>query len=65
MKRECPNKKKGNDDKEGSSKSANVVEEQASDSGDEDMLYVSSGSEHLLNSGFSMFFSCNTKQGLV
>ena len=27
MKRECPNRKKGNDDKEGSSKSANVVEE--------------------------------------
>ena len=65
MKREYPDRKKGNDDKEGSSKSTNVVEEQVSESSDGDMLSVSSSSEHLMDSGFSMFFSCNTKQGLV
>ena len=65
MKRECPNKKKGNDDKEGSLKSVNIVEEQGSESSDEDMLSISSSSEHLMDSGFSILFSCNTKQGLV
>ena len=65
MKRECPDKKKGNDDNEGSSKSTNVVEEQVSESSDGDMLSVSSSLEHLMDSGFSMLLSCNTKQGLV
>ena len=50
MKRECSNRKKGNDDKEGSSKSANIVEEQGSESSDEDMLSISSDSEHLVDS---------------
>ena len=50
MKRECPDRKKGNDDKEGSSKFANVVEEQVSESSDGDMLSISSSSEHLMDS---------------
>ena len=50
MKRECPDKKRENDDNEGSSKSANVVEEQVSESSDGDMLSVSSSSEHLMDS---------------
>ena len=50
MKRECPDRKRGNDDKEGSSKSVNVVEEQVSKSSDGDMLSVSSSSEHLMDS---------------
>ena len=37
MKRECPDKKKGTDDKEGSSKFENVVEEQGSKSSDGDI----------------------------
>ena len=50
MKQECPNRKKGNDDKEGSSKSANVVKEQVLESSDGDMLSVSSNSKHLMDS---------------
>ena len=50
MKRECPNKKKGNDNKKGFLKSANVEEEQVSKSSDGDMLSVSSSSEHLMDS---------------
>ena len=61
IKQECPDKKKGNDDKEDSSKSANVVKEQGSESGDGDILSVLSDSEHLVDFGFNMLFSCNTK----
>ena len=51
MKRDCPEKKKkGIKNKEGSSKSANVVAEEDSDSGDGDMLSVSSSSDHLTDS---------------
>ena len=50
MKRGCQNKKKGNDDKKGSLKSVNIVEEQGLESDDGDILFVSSGSEHLMDS---------------
>ena len=40
MKQEFPDKKKGNDDKEGSSKFMNVIEEQVSDSSDGDRKSV-------------------------
>ncbi|KAL6343157.1 hypothetical protein AAG906_020946 [Vitis piasezkii] len=46
MKRDCPEKKKGgsvSENKEGSSKSSNVVAEEDSESGDGDMLSVNSG----------------------
>ena len=45
MKRDCPKKKKGgsvSENKEGSSKSVNVVAKEDSESGDGDMLSVSS-----------------------
>ena len=48
MNLECPNRKKRNNDKEGSSKSANIVEEQSLERNDGDMLSVSSSSEHLM-----------------
>ena len=53
MKRDCPEKKKGgsvSENKEGSSKSRNVVAEEDSESGDGDMLSVSSSSDHLTDS---------------
>ena len=52
MKRDCPEKKKESlvSDKEGSSKSTNVVAEEDSKSGDGDMLSVSSNSDHLTDS---------------
>ena len=53
MKRDCPEKKKGDsvlENKEGSSKFANVVAEEDSESGDGDMLSVSSSSNHLTDS---------------
>ena len=53
MKRDCPEKKKRgsvSENKEGSSKSANVVTEEDSESGDGDMLSVSSSSDHLTDS---------------
>ena len=53
MKRDCPEKKKGDsvlENKEGSSKFANVVAEEDSESGDGDMLSVSSSSDHLTDS---------------
>ena len=49
MKRECLDKKRGNDDNEGSLKSANVVEEQVLEGSDGDMLSVSSDLEHLVD----------------
>jgi hypothetical protein len=50
MKRDCPNRKKNKDDKnKGSSKSANVVEDN-SDDADGDMLFVASTSKHLMDS---------------
>jgi hypothetical protein len=49
MKRDCPNLKKKDDEKEGSSRSTNVVEDD-SDVVDGDMLSVASTSEHLVNS---------------
>ena len=53
MKRDCPEKKKGgmvSENKEGSSKFANVVAEEDSESGDSDMLSISSSSDHLTDS---------------
>ena len=51
IKRDCLEKKKGNgESKEGSSKSANVVEEEDSESGDGDILSVLFSSEHLTDS---------------
>ena len=53
MKRDCREKKKGgsiSENKEGSSKSANVLAEEDSKSGDGDMLSVSSNSDHLRDS---------------
>ena len=52
MKRDCPEKKKESlvSDKEGSSKSTNVVAEEDSKSGDGDMLSISSSSDHLTDS---------------
>ena len=53
MKRDCPEKNKGgsvSENKEGSSKFANVVAEEDSESGDGDMLLVSSSSDHLTDS---------------
>jgi hypothetical protein len=50
MKRDCPDRKKNNDNKnEGSSKSANVVKNN-SDDADGDILSVASTSEHPMNS---------------
>jgi hypothetical protein len=50
MKRDCPNRKKNKDNEnEGSSKSANVVEDN-SDDADGDMLSVASTSEHPVDS---------------
>ena len=49
----CPEKKKGglvSKNKEGSSKSTNVVAEEDLESGDGDMLSVSSSSDHFTNS---------------
>jgi hypothetical protein len=52
IKRDCPNRKKNNDDEnEGSSRSVNVVEVN-SDNADGDMLYVASNLEHLADSWF-------------
>ena len=51
IKRECWKWKKGKiENKEGSSKSANVVEEGDPERGDGDMLLVSSSRDHLTNS---------------
>ena len=51
IKRECLEWKKGNKENiEGSSKSTNVVEERDSESGDGDMLSVSSSRDHLTDS---------------
>ena len=53
MKRDCPEKKKGgllSENKEGSSMFANVVPEEDLESGDGDMLSVSSSSNHLTDS---------------
>ena len=53
MKRDCREKKKGgsiSENKEGSSKSANVVAKEDSESGDSDMLSVSSTLDHLTDS---------------
>ena len=53
MKRDCPEKKKEGsilENKEGSSKSTNVVAEEDSESGDGDMLSVSSSSDQLTDS---------------
>ena len=51
IKRECPEWKKGNiENKEGTSKSTNVVEEGESESVDGDMLSVSSSRDHLMDS---------------
>ena len=53
MKRDCPEKKKGgsvSENKKGSSKSTNVVAEKDSESGDGDMLLVSSSLDHLTDS---------------
>ena len=53
MKRECLEKKRWvsiSKNKEGSLKSTNVVVEEDSESGDGDMLSISSSSNHLTNS---------------
>ena len=51
IKRECPKWKKGNTkNREGSSKSMNVVEEGDSESGDGDMILVSSSRYHFADS---------------
>ena len=53
MKRDCPEKKKEGsvlENKEGSSKFANVVAKEDSESGDGDMLSISSSSDHLIDS---------------
>jgi len=51
IKQKCPKKKKRDTkNKEGLSKSVNVVEEEDLESGDKDMFYVSSSSDHLTDS---------------
>jgi len=51
IKQKCPKKKKRDTkNKEGLSKSVNVVEEEDLESGDKDMFYVSSSSDHLTGS---------------
>ena len=60
MKPDCPDRKKNKDDEnEGSSKSANVVENNSNDAGG-DMLSVASTSEHPVDSGFIMLVSHDT-----
>jgi hypothetical protein len=55
IKWDCPDRKKNKDNEnEGSSKFANVVEDN-SDNADGDMLFVASNSEHHVDSELSMF----------
>jgi hypothetical protein len=66
MKRDCPNlKNKNEDEKEGTSRSANVVEDN-SDVADGDMFTVASTSEHPVDSWlFAKFISRDIQQMLV
>ena len=55
---------KKRNENEGYFRSANIVEEN-SDDVDSDMLSVASNSKHPMDSGFSMFISCDIQHRLV